>query len=268
LSGVSTTLRRALLAVALAPAISIAVVLIATRTPEVSAAYVALGDSYSSGVGAERYDDDSGACLRSPQSYVHQLGRSVSSFRACGGATTADVLRRQLRPFPRDTDLVTITIGGNDAGFADVLAGCLFGAPAACERRIARAGRFVRRDLPGRLRRVYDAIRERAPQATVAVAGYPRLFAGRPWCGSVGRIDAVEQRRLNDGSDLLGRTIEAEVRRHRGFRFIDVRAAFDGHGVCSAAPYIRGVSHPVFSSFHPNVRGYRAYAAAIRRSPR
>ena len=262
----STTLRRALLAVALAPAISIAVVLIATRTPAVSSAYVALGDSYSSGVGAERYDDRSGACLRSPQSYVHQLGRSVSSSRACAGAKTADVLRRQLRPFPRDTELVTITIGGNDAGFADVIASCLFGAPAACDGRIARAERFVRRDLPARLRRVYAAIRERAPQATVLVVGYPRLFAARPWCGSFGRIDAVEQGRLNDGSDLLARTIEAEVRRHRGFRFVDVRRAFDGHGVCSGAPYIRGVSDQVFASFHPNVPGYGAYADVVKRS--
>jgi lysophospholipase L1-like esterase len=79
----------------------------------------------------------------------------VSSFRACGGATTADVLRRQLKPMPPDTQLVTITIGANDSGFADVLRTCLFGAPAAYGRRIDRAERFVRAELPGRLRRMY-----------------------------------------------------------------------------------------------------------------
>jgi lysophospholipase L1-like esterase len=268
LTGVSSTLRWALLAVGFGPAVAMAVVLIATRPSAEPApgAYVALGDSYSAGIGAERYDDAAGACLRSPQSYVQQLGRSVSSFRACGGATTGDVLRRQLAPFPHDTELVTITIGGNDAGFADVLRTCLRGSPAACDRRVARAERFVRDDLPGRLRRVYSAIRERAPQATVVVAGYPRLFAARPWCSAVGRIDEREQRRLNAGSDLLARTIATEVRRRRGFRFADVRAAFDGHGICSGAPHIRGVSRPAIFSFHPNVRGYGTYATVVERS--
>ena len=190
----------------------------------------------------------------------------MSSFRACGGATTGDVLRRQLGPFPRDTRLVTVTIGGNDAGFADVLDTCLFGTAAACDRRVRRAEQLVRRDLPGRLHRVYAAIRERAPSATVVVAGYPRLFARTPWCGAVGRIDDREQRRLNEGANLLSATIRAEVRRHRGFRFADVRDAFSRHGVCSRTPRIHGIASPATHSFHPNVRGYRAYARVIKRS--
>jgi lysophospholipase L1-like esterase len=228
-------------------------------------AYVALGDSYSSGVGAGRYVAGSGACLRSPRSYVHRIGRGVTSFRACSGATTGTVLRGQLAPFPDDTRLVTITIGGNDAGFIDVIQACLFGAPADCGERVARAERFVRRSLAGRLRRVYDAIRRRAPRATVVVAGYPRLFARRPWCSRVGEIDDREQRRLNEAADLLARVTAAEVRRHRRFRFADVRAAFDDGGICSRAPLIRGVSDPPASSFHPNVAGYRTYARVIGR---
>ena len=240
-------------------------VLIEAGTTARSAAYVALGDSYSSGVGAERYLSGAGACARSEQSYPHRLGRRATSFRACGGATTGDVLRRQLAPFPRDTRLVTITIGGNDAGFSDVLRTCLFGAPADCDRRVAAAERFVRDRLPGRLRRVYDAIRRRASRATVVVAGYPRLFARGPWCSAIGRIDEREQRRLNEGANLLARTIADEVRRQRGFRFVDVRAAFDGHGVCSHAPRIHGLTEPRFASLHPNVAGYATYARAIRR---
>jgi len=230
-----------------------------------AAAYVALGDSYSSGVGAGRPSGESGACLRSRRAYPYGLGRRVTSFRACAGALTDDVLDRQLDPFPSNTRLVTITIGGNDAGFADVLDRCLFGSAGACSRRVGEAERFVRSELPDRLRRVYAAIRDRAPQAIVVVAGYPRLFARRPWCGRTGRIDASEQRRLNEGANLLARTIAAEVRRHRGFRFADVREAFNGGGVCSASPRILGVTSPDFASFHPNARGYETYARVIRR---
>jgi lysophospholipase L1-like esterase len=263
--GPSTAQRGGLLAIVLVATVAVAATLAACRTTAATGPYVALGDSYSSGVGAARYSSRSGVCLRSPQSYVHRLGRAVTSFRACGGASTADVLHHQLAQFPRDTGLVTITIGGNDAGFADVLDACLFGGPAACNRRVDRGERFVRRELPARLRRVYEAIRARASRATVIVAGYPRLFARRPWCGRVGRIDAGERRRLNEASNLLARAIRAEVGRHRGFRFADVRPAFNGHGVCSRAPRIHGVTHPTFASFHPNVRGYATYARVIRR---
>lgn len=228
-------------------------------------AYVALGDSYSSGVGAGSYLRESGACLRSRHAYPLALGRPVTSFRACGGARTADVLTGQLTAFPAGTRLVTITIGGNDAGFVDVLERCLFGSAEACSRRVDAAERFVRRELPARLRHVYTAIRERAPQATVVVAGYPRLFAGRPWCGPVGTIDEREQRRLNAGADLLSRTIAAVVRRHRGFRFADVREAFHGGGVCAASPRILGATRPAFASFHPTARGRATYARVIRR---
>lgn len=264
--GVSAAVKRVLPAVALLAAGVVSGVLIASRTVATSASYVALGDSYSSGIGAERYASDSGACLRSPQSYVHRLERRISSFRACGGATTGDVLRRQLGSFPGDTRLVTITIGGNDAGFGAVLDRCLFGARDHCERHIRSAERFVRRGLSARLRRVYAAIRERAPRATVVVAGYPRLFARRPWCGPIGTIDEREQRRLNEGADLLARTTAAEVRRHRGFRFVDVREDFDDHAICSRTPRIHGVTAPRVNSFHPTVAGYATYARAIRRA--
>jgi hypothetical protein len=111
-------------------------------------------------------------------------------------------------------------------------------------------------------------IRERAPRTTVVVAGYLRLFARRPWCSSIGRIDDLEQRRLNEGSDLLARTISAEVRRHRGFRYADVRDAFDGHRICSSSPLIHGVADPALESFHLNVRGYATYARVIKHSSR
>jgi len=223
---------------------------------------VALGDSYASGVGAGK---TSGACQRSRRAYPYQLGRRVSAFRACGGATTASLRRSQLGAFPANTRLVTVTIGGNDAGFVDVIEACLFGATDHCDARVRQAEEFVREELTERLGGVYDAIRERAPQAKVLVVGYPRLFARKRWCNRVGEIDDREQRRLNEASNLLARTTQAEVGRHKGFRFVDVRAAFNGHGVCSSAPRLIGVTSPLTDSFHPTARGQAAYARVIKR---
>jgi lysophospholipase L1-like esterase len=230
--------------------------------PAATSAYVALGDSYASGLGAGK---TSGACQRNRRAYAYQLGRHVSAFRACGGATTASLRRTQLAAFPSNTRLVTVTIGGNDAGFVDVIETCLFGAADTCDARVKRAEAFVREELAQRLGGIYDAIRERAPRAKVLVVGYPRLFARKPWCSRVGEIGDREQRRLNEASNLLARTTNAEVARHDGFRFVDVRPAFNGHGVCSSAPRLIGVTSPLTDSFHPTARGQLTYAHVIKR---
>jgi hypothetical protein len=44
-----------------------------------------------------------------------------------------------------------------------------------------------------------------------------------------------------------------------------VRAAFNGHGVCSAAPRLISVTSPLTDSFHPTARGQLAYARVIKR---
>src|SRR5262245_24578488 len=98
---------------------------IACAAPAVSVAgpvnYVALGDSYSAGVGAGSYESDSGSCRRSDNAYpkLWANNRSPVSFKfvACSGARTDNVLNSQLSALTPDTTLVTITVGGNDAGF-------------------------------------------------------------------------------------------------------------------------------------------------------
>jgi len=87
-----------------------------SQAPVVEAVdYVALGDSYSSGVGTGVYDAASGACQRSPLSYpplwVAEHHPASFEFVACSGSTTADVRANQISALKPTTDLVTITIG-------------------------------------------------------------------------------------------------------------------------------------------------------------
>src|SRR5690349_7711081 len=98
--------------------------------------YVALGDSYSSGVGAGSYISSSGSCDRSTKAYPYlwNAAHSPSSFafNACSGATTDDVMAGQLGSLNSATSLVSITIGGNDAGFSDVMTTCVIQSDSAC----------------------------------------------------------------------------------------------------------------------------------------
>src|ERR1700737_1237361 len=89
--------------------------------------YVALGDSYSSGVGTRTYYNDGTSCQRSPYAYGPKIAAArgyALNFQACSGAKTTDVNSNQLGPLNSSTNLVTITIGGNDAGFSNVIVNC------------------------------------------------------------------------------------------------------------------------------------------------
>ena len=223
---------------------------------------VALGDSYASGVGTRSYDSTSGSCYRSRYAYpaidARRLGLSLT-FAACSGATTSSVRTSQLAGLSTSTDYVTVTVGGNDVGFVDVITAC---APpwwaSDCHGEIDEAQDEIQTVLPARLDSLYTAIRGRAPDAEVVVVGYPRLFMGED-CNAGTWFSPSEQTRLNATADLLSQTIEARAAAH-GFTYVDPRAAYTGHAVCDDVEWVNGLSNPVMESYHPNRAGQTGYA--------
>lgn len=227
--------------------------------------YVALGDSYSSGTGTGVYVHT--ACRRSDAAYPAMVAAarpgSTLVAVACSGATTADVLATQVAALTRGTALVTLTVGGNDAGFAKVIVRCALPMwVARCSKPVATARAFIRATLPARLSALYAEIRRRAPTALVVVAGYPRLFNGID-CGPATFFSRGDQRLLNATADRLNRLIAARARA-AGFRFADVVPAFRGHAICDDPEWLNGLSAPLRESFHPNAVGHaEGYAPAV-----
>ena len=167
------------------------------------AAYAALGDSYSSGLGAGDYLDGSGACRRSANAYPEQWAArhepASFAFAACAGATVRDVLDRQLGALGPSTRLVSVTVGGNDAGFAGVMAACVLSSEERCLERIGSARSYGDTTLPGLLDRLYAAIRAAAPDARVVVLGYPRLYRLGADCPIA--LTPARRRALDDAAD-------------------------------------------------------------------
>jgi lysophospholipase L1-like esterase len=246
--------------------VALPVALLGTAAPARASSYAALGDSYATGVGTGSYFPESGECLRGPLAYpvlaASRLGAELE-FSACSGARTADLLSGQLGGLNEATGYVSVSIGGNDAGFASVIGRCALPLGLICEPAIARARRFIRRTLPGRLDTVYAVIRERAPAARVAVVGYPRAFDGTD-CDPATFFSPVEEAELNRAANLLART-EREQARAFGFAFVDPRHAFGEHELCAPDPWLNGLSTPLVESFHPNAEGHRAYARLLLR---
>ncbi|CAM4205401.1 SGNH/GDSL hydrolase family protein [Kibdelosporangium persicum] len=234
--------------------------LVGVHTAEAAeGAYSALGDSYSSGVGSRSYYSDSGSCLRSPYAYpalVAQRTSSTLTFAACSGARIADVQNNQLGSLNSGTTYVTVSAGGNDAGFSSVITQCAKPWPYTCTTEITNANNTIRTTIPGRLDSLYSAIRAKAPNARVIVVGYPRIFNGEE-CNALARISPGEQAELNKSADLLAGVISARAAAH-GFTFVDPRSSFTGHAVCDDTEWLNGLSNPIEESYHPNRTGQSA----------
>jgi lysophospholipase L1-like esterase len=229
--------------------------------------YVALGDSYSAGTGAGRYTAAGKSCERSASAFpqLWAAGHHPASFAsvACAGATTATVRTSQLSALSARTTLVSITIGGNDVGFSQVMETCVFQLPGACVKAVTTAESSVRRVLPGRLDSLLRAIRTRAPLARIVVLGYPDLYDLSQSRDCIG-IGTAKRAALNQGAGVLDRTLSAAAARD-GDRFADVRPEFARHEICDGGTsYLNALTFPLDGSYHPNAAGQKtAYLPAL-----
>lgn len=232
--------------------------------------FVALGDSYAAGLGAGNYGEST-TCVQSKDGgYPHLWAalRTVASFgtvtdATCAGAKINDVRFEQLTALSENTGWVTLTVGGNDAGWTKSLQTCLLGTDTTCTDSVETAVTTVEANLPAELDALYKMIRDRAPNAKVYVLGYPHLVAAPGAAGvSCDALGDARRKALNDGADALDEVIQGRVTA-AGFTFVDVRKAFEGHEACTKEPWIHGLRDNLSESYHPTPEGHKAYADAL-----
>jgi lysophospholipase L1-like esterase len=249
-------LPRLVVSAACAAAVSAATVAVASPASAATVNYVALGDSYSSGTGTGSYDLDS-TCQRSSRAYPAKWAAAHAttsfSFAACSGATTADVASKQLGSLNSSTTLVSITIGGNDAGFSSVMQTCVLGSDSTCVNAVNNAKNFADTQLPGRLNSLYSTIRSKSPSARVVVLDYPHLYTTND-AGCIG-MSHTKHVALNSAADELDAVI-GRAAAAAGFTFADVRGQFAGHELCSGQNWLNSVTIPIGNSYHPTATGH------------
>jgi len=145
--------------------------------------YWALGDSFSSGQGAGPYDWDNNAdnCKRSTKAYGPLLAAAHEDdwdfqFKACAGHWTT-AIPGQIQGMPDYTELVTISIGGNDLGWTEVLRECLL--PGDCREVFGPDGQDLSQviaDMKSVLKGRYELILDQANNARLIVFTYPQVF--------------------------------------------------------------------------------------------
>jgi lysophospholipase L1-like esterase len=265
------------------------------------ARYVALGDSYSSGEGAKAagypYDNeleygpgatnwtDDRQCHRSVRAYPGHLRTEVGNtsmlFTACSGARIDDVRthRQHPRTPPQEQsmrswrqqgppDLVTISIGGNDLGFAHILTVCTVGrcAPGDPQGIAATFDRALD-DLPRRLAETYGEIRSIAgADVPLLVIGYPQILPAAQGCLATAGLDTAERAMLRDETRRSNEAIRSAAILAGAF-YVDTLDAFDDHLICSHEPFANGLVVPgadtvmtegdyLTGAFHPTPAGH------------
>ncbi|MDV8147051.1 SGNH/GDSL hydrolase family protein [Arthrobacter sp. B10-11] len=257
----------------------------AGAAPEGGLDYVAIGDSYTAGTGAGEADQpDEPTCWQSTPGYVGDVDKtgrvSLVDNAACHGALLLsgdDPLQQKISVEAQlaglvaedhlgaSTQLVTITAGANDAGVSPVLFACATNGVEVCANAVAASEGSLGQVGAG-LASAYATIHALAPNAKIAVLGYPRLFEpadGNPY------FSADEQVLINRATDSLNTAIAGAVASAKAggadAQFVDVTTRFAGHAVNSDDPWIAYDSgNPLAdTNFHPNPTGHRAYATAV-----
>lgn len=246
--------------------------------------YVALGDSYASAPLVPTQVD--ATCLRSSRNYpslVAQTRSATLTDVSCSGAITTDMTAPQGDGVPaqfdaldRGTDLVTVTIGGNDIGFSTVLGTCaqlLSADPGGtpCQTHFTGTGADRISDAIAetgpKVARVLRGIHQRALHARVLVVGYPDLFP-EDGVGCTSRsvpLAAGDFAWLRDKEKELNAMLARQAR-HGGAQYVNTYTPTVGHDLCkpTGERWIETLAPETPAApVHPNATGESVMATAV-----
>jgi len=250
--------RRTLAVLATAAATAAAVLSVAAPANASTAHYVALGDSYASGLGAGSYISDGTSCSRSTNAaaYLWKNANSPASFTfaACSGATTSDVLNNQLGSLNTGTTLVSLIIGGNDVGFSSTMEDCVIWGTSTCVSDINADEAKANSVLPGRYDNLLQTIKARAPYAKVVFMDYPDFY-DLNYSGVCLGISDTSRAKIDEGINVLDSLIQQAASRN-GVTYADARPIWVGHELCDSAGWLNSVDWSNFGdSYHPTATG-------------
>ncbi|MER7810875.1 SGNH/GDSL hydrolase family protein [Streptomyces sp900116325] len=244
--------------------------------------YVALGDSYSSGLGIpDQVDLD---CGRSDHNYPTLVAGAVHAAQVtdvtCAGADTGHMTEPQESASPQlaalrpDTTLVTLGIGGNDLGLTEVITRCVLvaylapnGSPCKASYTLLGTDEIRTRinDTAPKIEAVLEEIHARSPQAKVLLVGYPVIL---PDDGSACR-DLIP---LATGDFAWFRDKEkqfdsmlAQQAAVSDATYVNTYAPSVGHDACKAdgVRWIEPTDTENAAGFHPNAAGHRSMADGV-----
>lgn len=247
---------------------------------------VIMGDSYSAGVGTQTTRTHDNTCERTNLAWGNLLAAQTADLTlkanlACSGAHIGDLFS----PFKGETaqvsrlkalnpDVVALTIGGNDAGFSTALYNCF---RYNCDKGKLLPNGAAVDGLRSQLARAFVQLQQSAPEANIALVGYPRIFPalGKP----IVNCDWLNRRELDD-LDQLSTDLDSQERQAVGdasrqlgsashLQYISTLNAFSGHELCSQDSWVFALRPTCLLDSrcgHPQLAGQQAIASAVVRA--
>ena len=251
--------------------------------------YVALGDSYTSGPLVPNQHGDPIDCGRSDHNYPSLVAEAlkVDTFVdvSCGSAETKHMTAPQtdlplggtnppqFNGLRRDATLVTVGIGGNDAGLVGVAEECAqLGATAptgtACRDHYAPGGHDtvaakIEQAKP-KIAAVLEGIHQRSPHARVAIVGYPDVLPRSGNCYPTVPLSPDDVRYIDALIVRINAMIAGQAAANDA-EYIDTYYGSRGHDVCTLPPtrWFEGLvpTEPAYP-LHPNAHGEASMASS------
>jgi lysophospholipase L1-like esterase len=278
----TSTRARRLAAIVVAAVLAFALVAQAAQAKASPLRYVALGDSYSAASGVLPPDPTAPPeCLRSILNYPHVIAGDTGAQLTdvtCGAAETKDFFESQyfgvapqLDAVKKDTQLVTMTIGGNDSNvFIETVLACgslgvlSLGQGSPCKDRYGSSFEdTIRNTTYPSLVRALGAVRAKAPRARVAILGYPWIMPPSGGCFDKMPIASVDVPYVRG----IQATLNDAVRRAAaatGATYVNLNTVSEGHDACQpigvrwVEPVLQGTNAVIV---HPNALGEQEMAA-------
>ena len=238
-------------------------------------AYVAMGSSFAAGPGIPPAESGSPAgCARSANNYANIVARDVGATltdMSCSGATTANVLTDdqdgqgpQIDGVGTGTQLVTVTIGGNDIDYLGSLDtySCQDSGGSNCGTVDTGAIASTLPVLTQRLENVANAVHGRAPRARVLFVNYFTILPASGACAGVPMTAEHLAYERDLATDLLQDTTAAA--NATGAAVVDLAGASAQHDSCAAQPWVN--TYDVAAGlvpYHPNATGMTAAAQLV-----
>jgi lysophospholipase L1-like esterase len=245
--------------------------------------YVAMGSSFAAGPAVSVAADNSPwFCAQSRDNYAHQLAklRGLSLVDVtCSGAMTKDILVGGLAMLPAqmnavtdETELVTVTIGGNDIGYLGNLMamGCDDSSPwyvrqfGACKIRSVEQMQQALPKVHDQLVAIIDQVHQRAPKAQVVLLNYQTVLPQSGTCERLG-LSAEQIAEMRGIADQLAAITAAAAREH-GALLMDAMQVTEGHDACAEEPWINGMRPAkglLGAPLHPTLAGMTALANGL-----
>jgi lysophospholipase L1-like esterase len=252
--------------------------------------YVSLGDSYTSAPLVPFPTGNPIGCGRSTNNYPSDVARVIgpSSFTdvSCGSATTANMTQSQSVPFGGTNPpqfnglssgdaLVTVGIGGNDAGLIGVAEECAqldaFSPTGTnCKNHYTASGSdpnvaAIQATGP-KVAAVLQGIHQRAPSARVLIVGYPDgLPVDGSSCWPLVPLSPGDIAYFNSLEEMLNSVISQQAAAN-GATFVDTFNSSIGHDACKApgVAWVNGiVPNSVAYPLHPNQAGEQNMANQV-----